>query len=168
MLVIIIRGIQDAGLRKVEHTLRDNLKPGYDLKLIDKISTFSSFIEFGGWYAMVFLALAFIAESVEQFLATAGATLFLQLLCGNEDFWHYIAEVLFQHPNREIRYPVKIGPFRFPKDLHHLGAGDDQGHSGWKNPLLMFFCGREVRLKPFLAVVFISTLLVFILSIYWR
>jgi hypothetical protein len=92
------------------------------------------------------------------------AILFLQLLCGNEDFWHYIFEPIFQHPRRDERYPVKFLIWRFPRELHWLGEGDGQGHSGWKNPVLMYFCGPRVKLLPFLIVVFVSTTLVYVLS----
>jgi hypothetical protein len=166
--MLALRGLQDAGLRKVEHTLRDNLKSDYDIKIIDKVSTLSSYFEFGLWYLLVAVILYYMPISWTSKIVTFSAIAFLQLLCGNEDFWHYFFEPLFPHPKREIRYPVKIWIWRFPKTLHWLGAGDNEGHSGWHNPLLMFFCGKEVRLKPFLWVVLISTLLVYLLSIYWK
>jgi hypothetical protein len=163
--VIALRGLQDAWLRGIEHTLRDNLKPDYDRALIDKNSTSSSYAEFSAWYVMVALALAFIADSFIQWLVNFSIIALLQLLCGNEDFWCYFFEPIFQHPRRDERYPVKIWIWRFPIKLHWLGEGDGQGHSGWHNPLLMWVAGRQVYLKGFLTVVFISMALTIVLSL---
>jgi hypothetical protein len=167
-LFLLLRGIQDAWLRGIEHTYRDNLCPDYDKKLIDKISTASSYAEFSSWYLFAGWLFSFLCVDFWQWLINVSILAVLQLLLGTEDVYHYLAEPIFQHPKREIRYPVKFWIWRFPEDLHWIGAGDNQGHSGWHNPVLMFFCGKEVRLKPFLITVFISNLLVFIASLLWR
>lgn len=163
--MISLRAIQDTWLRGIEHTYRDNLKQGYDLGVIDKASTQSSYAEFSFWYLMSAILVFQFTDSFISACLTFLTLAILQLLCGTEDFLHYVFEPLFQHPNRDTRYPVKFLIWRFPRTLHWLGAGDNEGHSGWHNPLLMFFCGKEVRLVPFLWVVLISNLIVILIAI---
>jgi len=161
--MIALRGLQDCWLRKSELTYWD--LGAYN----DKASTWMSYGEFGEWYAMIILCLCYMSKSWTQGLATFGAIVILHLLCGLEDFFCYFWEPIIQLPRRDVRYPVKFWIWRFPKDLHWLGAGlPELGMSGWHNPLLMLVAGKEVRLKPFLWCVLISTMVIFVISLLWK
>lgn len=165
--MFLIIAITDCLLEKSELTFRDNLKEGATA-IVEKAGRLSSYAKFGIWYLLMAFILYYMPICWEAKIVTFSITAILQLCFGMEDAIFYLVEPLIKLPRRDERYKVKFWIWRFPEDLHWLGAGDNEGHTGWHNPVLMFFCGDRIASEPFLIVVSIANLIVFIASLLWK
>lgn len=148
--VLALMGFFDSMEEKGEHLYRDKCGNNPDAARWISIS------KFGMWYALILFIVSSMGVSLWSF-----AAIVVLHICGLEDFLCYFFEPIFQHSNRETRYPVKFLIWRFPTDLHWLGDGE-----WWeRNYLLMKLCGPTVLLAPFLRVVAVSTVGVIVISL---
>jgi hypothetical protein len=105
-------------------------------------STLTGYGEFGLFYALIGVALAYSNLTWTDRGIILGVIIFLHV-CGVEDFLFYLYEPLIPAWDRENGKQAEFLFWRFPKELYWLET----------SPILKLVCGKGIPLKRFLVFV---------------